>query len=469
MIKKVLVMGFIVLFLLVGIFPSLAINTFKENNILSHKGKTLYVGGSGPENYTKIRYAINDAYNGDTVFVYDDSSPYYENVLVGKSINLIGENMATTIIDGNYSGNIIRITKDDVTISGFTIQNSDTDGYGIGVETNINKNINILNNIIKSNGDGIKFYHSFYNTICNNYIINNKNSGIIFVDSRINEILNNQIISNDFHGIDLVFDSNSNVIKGNIINSNEYHGINLLYSNRNNILKNTIDLNKIGLDFFASKRNTAIGNIISNCSTGFNLYWSSDGNVIYHNGLFNNGKNAYQEDCSDSKWDNDYPSGGNFWDDYNGEDEDGDGIGDTPYIIRPDGDKDFYPLMEPFINTPPNTPTIEGPTRGKPGIEYNYTFASIDLDGDDVWYHLCWGDKEIIYIYGPYNSGEEITLPYSWTEKGNYIIYCWARDIYDEESDIATLKVTIPRNKPMVNSLVLWFLERFPLITRLLF
>ena len=59
---------------------------------------TLYVGGSGPGNYSTIQSAINDAVDDDTVFVYDDSSPYNENVVVDKSIELTGEDKNTTIM-----------------------------------------------------------------------------------------------------------------------------------------------------------------------------------------------------------------------------------------------------------------------------------------------------------------------------------------------------------------------------------
>ncbi len=37
---------------------------------------------------------------------------------------------------------------------------------------------------------------------------------------------------------------------------------------------------------------------------------------------------------------------GNYWNDYNGTDNDDNGIGDTPYIIDEDN-QDIYPLMEP--------------------------------------------------------------------------------------------------------------------------
>ena len=70
--------------------------------------------------------------------------------------------------------------------------------------------------------------------------------------------------------------------------------------------------------------------------------------MIYHNNFINNEQNAY--DGCNNTWDNDYPSGGNFWDDYNGTDEDEDGIGDTPYPIPGGDNDDRYPLMEPYGN-----------------------------------------------------------------------------------------------------------------------
>ena len=90
--KKLLVVGVIVLFLGVAFAPSTGATDVKRNTISTAKGDTLYVGGNGTGNYSKIQDAINDSSDGDTVYVYDDSSPYYENLIVDKPITLKGEN-----------------------------------------------------------------------------------------------------------------------------------------------------------------------------------------------------------------------------------------------------------------------------------------------------------------------------------------------------------------------------------------
>jgi len=126
----------------------------KKYTILNSNGNILYVGGSGPGNYTKIQYAIDDAVDGDTIFVFNDSSPYYENLWVRKSIRIIGEDKNTTVIDGNWNEvYVFRIEADCVEISGFTMINS---GNAIEMWSNYSE---ISNNIITNNvGNGIYLY-----------------------------------------------------------------------------------------------------------------------------------------------------------------------------------------------------------------------------------------------------------------------------------------------------------------------
>ena len=126
--RKCLAVGIILLFVGTCIIPAIAQDIEKSSSPTS-RGNWLYVGGSGPGNYTRIQDAINASSDGDTVFVYNGT--YYENVVVDKSINLIGEDKNITIIDGNGSRDVILLTRfsEGVTINGFTIQNSGTPGF----------------------------------------------------------------------------------------------------------------------------------------------------------------------------------------------------------------------------------------------------------------------------------------------------------------------------------------------------
>ena len=90
--RKIIALGIMLMFLLMTI--SSANEMYLENQSINPMsfGNILYVGGNGTGNYSKIQDAIDNATDGDTVFVYDDSSPYYENLVINTSIELIGEN-----------------------------------------------------------------------------------------------------------------------------------------------------------------------------------------------------------------------------------------------------------------------------------------------------------------------------------------------------------------------------------------
>ena len=120
-----------------------------------------------------------------------------------------------------------------------------------------------------------------------------------------------------------------------------------------------------------------------------------------------------------------------------------------------------------YMNNPPNTPRIIGPTRFKEGEggEYQYKFYSNDSDGDDICYLINWSDGTQVWT-DFYASGEEITINVTIPlEKGTYKIFkIRAKDIFGEESDWAVLEITVPRNRAPIYSLFQLFLDRFPLL-----
>ncbi|KYK22285.1 hypothetical protein AYK25_02480 [Thermoplasmatales archaeon SM1-50] len=329
--KNSIVLGILVLFVGASVVSGYQINS---NPQPLGRG-WLYVGGSGPGNYTTIQSAINDANPGDTVFVYNGT--YSEHVVVNKTIDLIGENRDTTIIDGGGAGSVVCVTSDGVTISGFTIQNG---------------------------------FH-----------------GIVLGSSSNNTIASNNASHNNVCGIYLELSNNTAIIDNTASNNSE--GIFLGYSSNNTIIGNNASNNYLGILLISSSNNTIIGNNASHNNCGIYLgyeFSSGNNNHLYHNNLINNAQNAYDK-CSNI-WDNGYPSGGNYWSDYNGTDTDGDGIGDTPYNIPGGSNQDHYPFMEPngWVNEPPDL-TID--ITGGLGINVLVTNnGQTDADNITWWIHV---------------------------------------------------------------------------------
>lgn len=217
--------------------------------------RILYVGGSGPGNYSTIQSAIDVANSLDTVFVY--SGTYFEEFDIEKSINLIGENKDNTIIDGYNS--VFQIKADVVTIYGFTFQTS--------IRLYILSSwVNFSNNIM----DGSVFLkNSEYCTIAYNHIDcdNVISSGITLTFSN-----NNHIVYNEIGGsADRIYLINSeyNIIQNNNLFGFSGIGVSLLDSSDNYINYNNFNLIGSFQAFF-----------INSGSTNWNAnYWSGWGYV----------------------------------------------------------------------------------------------------------------------------------------------------------------------------------------------
>lgn len=292
---------FLVFLLTISIFLSLAtanpLDTSTEES--SQHPRTWTVGITKPADFTSIRAAVNAANAGDIVYVYNDT--YSElQVTINKPLTLQGESKCSTILDGDRGSCRIYVQNtEDVNITGFAIVN------GFGVYFYGTQNAQLTDNIIFNSTQGLNLLNSCNSSITNNYFLNN--SFPIYLS-----------------------ESNDNIICGNIVNGSKSDAISISDSNRNNITDNYVALN-------------GLGTINGYKSYGIRLSYSNS-NFVYHNDIVGNFIQADNGGSFNSTWDNGYPSGGNYWSDYNGTDLNDDGIGEVPYIID-SNTTDRYPLV----------------------------------------------------------------------------------------------------------------------------
>ena len=426
-----------------------------------------------PDNYSSIQEAIDQASQGDTVFV--KSGTYNGSVTINKSISLIGENKEKTTIIGDWelNGTTILVQHDTVTISELTlesvgnavsgrgvhllhvryckvsncnfatgwigvwlygasenkIENNYIDGtgnipfssginlqgshnntitgndiaeYDYGLAIILNKSIgnivtenpilncyngiwvhssynnSIIGNNVTINDDifvrvnenvmqgscGLRLFSSSNNVIAGNNISDVPNGIRIKSASHFNQVENNTLTNNIYWGLALTDDANNNTLVGNNLLHN-INGLEVGFCSNNTIKNNCITANHdYGIYLYNASTNKITANNITDNQVGA-YFTNSSNNIVYHNNFLNNPKHVSVITSSGelsaliNAFDNGFPSGGNYWDDYTGTDSNNDGIGDTPYIVSKHGDNtDNYPIIETInIETIPEFPS----------------------------------------------------------------------------------------------------------------
>jgi len=205
---------------------------------------------------------------------------------------------------------------------------------------------------------------------------------------------------------------------------------------------NLISQCQAGMNFSRLENATIRNNIIQDCSYGIYLF-NSNGNLICHNNFIDNTIQAYASLNYPNTWNDDYPSGGNYWSDYNGKDlysgpdqdiPGSDFIGDTPYVID-SNNTDRYPLMIPYETEPPII-TIISPENKTYSV--NILPLTFTVDEMTIWMGYSLDGQANVTITG------NTTLPD--LSDGSHYVAVYANDTFGNmgQSTVYFMVDTIP-------------------------
>ena len=213
----------------------------------------IIVDDSGGQDHSTIQDAIDAANPGDTILVYNGT--YNETVLVNKTVTIIGNGSANTIIDGEGKGStVLNITANWANISGFNIRHTGLGGDVAGILIYNANNCRIENNNFSYNVMGVWLINTSNNKIANNTMI--FNFWGVSLHSSANNTIDNNSFSSNFFGISLNT-SNNNLIINNSMDSNYYIGVPLNPPDHDG---NGFDDDKEGQNPFADSDNDGLMN-----------------------------------------------------------------------------------------------------------------------------------------------------------------------------------------------------------------
>jgi len=332
-----------------------------------------------------LQDAINKAPSGSILKL--PKGVYKGSIKIDKPITIMGKEDGV-IIDGEQIGTVITITAPYVTLKNLTIRGSGNrhDSLDAAIKISNSKQSEISDCIIEDSLFGIDIAMTNNSLFSNNYITSKdldlglRGDGLRLWYSNDNIVKDNKLIkSRDM----VVWYSHGNQILNNYGRENRY-SLHFMYAGKNLVKNNTYELNSVGIFFMYSKDTIASGNTIksSQGATGMGIglkdvsnFILEDNTIIYcAQGIYidrspfepdtknwiNNNKILYNAEAmhfhslsennvikkntilgniedvvNDSRGakTNENEILGNYWDNYEGFDKDGDNIGDTSHKV----------------------------------------------------------------------------------------------------------------------------------------
>lgn len=420
-----------------GIVVSNSHNVTIEDSVVSESGdKGVDIASSREIGILRNEVRLS---RGAGLYVWrSDGTQIRENKISRNDIGIFLSETTDTLLSGNS------LTQDGVVVSGGTLSHYTS------------HTIESSNSV---SGRPILYYRD-----CNGITVDGRILGQLILANCTGASATNLRVQDTDWGIELAF-VNGFRLADSVINHNQ--GGVFLYSASNiSLEENRISSNLIGLEVRSSTEVNVTRNSFTDNSQVGAWFFSSDMLRVYHNDFLENGEEsfllpprriqAYDFGGLQNQWDNGYPSGGNYWSDYSGEDRcsgvdqdvcpDPDGVGDEAYWVGMTDDR--YPLIEAFgpVNLRPSAFLEVLPDRGNITTSFAMD-ASRSADPEDLVEDLevRW-DFEDDGIFDTPWSREKL-VRHSYDQPGFYFVRLQVRDT-GGRSNQTVQQVTVANTPP---------------------